>query len=306
MASDLVDLAPRRLGADGPLVGPLGFGAWRFTHGDVGRAAEVLETAVEAGLTLVDTADVYGLDWGGTGFGSVEETLGRALAVRPGLRERIVLATKAGIVPGVPYDSSAAHLTAAIEASLDRLGVESVELHQIHRPDLFTHPAEVADALAAAVEAGHIGAVGVSNHTPAQTEALAHHLASRGVPLVATQPELSVAATGPLRDGTLDLAARLSLRVLAWSPLAGGRLLSGEDVPPDLISALDELAAREEVDRAAVAVGFVLALPGQPVALVGSQTPERLVSLAENLTRLSLDRADCYRLIEASEGVALP
>lgn len=73
MPEGLVDLSPRGLGADGPEVGPLGFGAWRFTHDDAGRAAEVLEAAVEAGLTLVDTADVYGLDWGGEGFGSVEE-----------------------------------------------------------------------------------------------------------------------------------------------------------------------------------------------------------------------------------------
>lgn len=73
MPEGLVDLSPRGLGADGPEVGPLGFGAWRFTHDDAGRAAEVLEAAVEAGLTLVDTTDVYGLDWGGEGFGSVEE-----------------------------------------------------------------------------------------------------------------------------------------------------------------------------------------------------------------------------------------
>lgn len=300
-----MDLGPRRIGAEGPEVGPLGFGAWRFTHDD-GRAAEVLEAAVDAGLTLVDTADVYGLDWGGDGFGAVEETLGRALALRPGLRERIALATKGGIVPGVPYDSSGPALRAAIQASLDRLGTDQVELYQVHRPDLLAHPAEVADALADAVEAGWVGAVGVSNHTPAQTEALAQHLAARGVPLAATQPELSVAQLTAVRDGTLDLAARLGLAVLAWSPLAGGRVATGDGLRPDLLTALDDLAVREGVERTAIAVAFVLALPARPVTLLGSQSPDRLASLAEEVARVRLDRSDWYGLLQASEGVALP
>lgn len=306
MADRLVDLTPRSLGPDGPKVGPLGFGAWRFTHDDDGRAAEVLEAAVDAGLALVDTADVYGLDWGGRGFGSVEEALGRALALRPGLRERVVLATKGGIVPGVPYDSSGPVLRAAVQASLDRLGVDHVELYQVHRPDLLARPAAVADVLAEAVEDGTVGAVGVSNHTPAQTEALAHHLAARGVPLAATQPELSVAQLGPVRDGTLDLAARMDLAVLAWSPLAGGRVATGDGLRPDLRAALDDLATREGVGRAAIALAFVLALPARPVALLGSQSPERLATLAAEVGRVRLDRADWYRLLQASDGVALP
>ncbi len=304
MPDGLVDTAPRSLGPDGPSVGPLGFGAWRFTHDDDGHAADVLEAAVDAGLTLVDTAEVYGLDWGGRGLGSVEEAIGRALALRPGLRDRLVLATKGGILPPTPYDSSA--LRSALEGSLRRLGVDRVELYQVHRPDLFTHPAAVADALAGAVDDGLVGAVGVSNHTPAQTEALAHHLAARDVPLVATQPELSVVALDPVRDGTLDLAARMGLSVLAWSPLGGGRLATGEGVDPALAAALDELAAREGVDRAAVAVAFTLCLPTRPIALLGSQRPERLAAVARAVASVHLDRADCYRLVVASEGVPLP
>ena len=304
MPDGLVDTAPRTLGSDGPTVGPLGFGAWRFTHDDDGRAADVLEAAVDAGLTLVDTAEVYGLDWGGRGLGSVEEAMGRALALRPGLRDRLVLATKGGIRPPTPYDSS--DLRGAVEGSLRRLGVDHVELYQVHRPDLFAHPAEVADALAGAVDDGLVGAVGVSNHTPAQTEALAHHLAARDVPLVATQPELSVVALDPVRDGTLDLAARMGLRVLAWSPLGGGRVATGDGLAPALGTVLDDLADREGVDRAAVAVAFTLALPTRPVALLGSQRPERLAALAQAVASVHLDRHDCYRLVVASEGVPLP
>jgi len=196
----LVDATERTIG--GSLrCGPLGFGCWRFTHADTGDAQRVLEAALDAGLTLVDTADVYGLDWGGAGFGSVEERLGDVLRVAPHLRERMALATKGGIRPPVPYDSSAPALRAACEASLRRLGVERIDLYQVHRPDLFTHPGEVADTLAALVAEGKVAEVGVSNHTPAQHEALAAALADRGVRLAAAQVEYSAAHLDPLRDG---------------------------------------------------------------------------------------------------------
>src|SRR3546814_4139474 len=100
------------------------------------------------------------------------------------LRDGMLLATKGGIIPGVPYDSSAPYLASAIDASLRRLRTERVELWQIHRPDLLAHPQEIARTLEEAHGAGKIGAIGVSNFTPAQTSALAHFLP---VPLVSHQ-----------------------------------------------------------------------------------------------------------------------
>ena len=302
--ASLVHPGPRRL-ADGVEVGPIGFGTWRFTHDDPAHATTVLETALDAGMGLVDTADVYGLDWGGSGFGAVEELLGRVLADAPTLRDRMVLATKGGIRPGVPYDSSPDALRTACEASLRRLGVDVIDLYQVHRPDLFAHPGEVADALVELQRQGKVRLLGVSNHTPAQTEALAAALAERGSALATTQPELSAAELGAVRDGTLDLAARLSLVPLAWSPLAGGRLVSGEGVRPELVAVLDELAEREGTDRAGIAMAFVLAQPTRPVVLVGSQHPQRIATAAA-AARVHLDRGDAYRIIEAAEGVPLP
>ncbi len=304
-ATNLVDGSPRRIGRSGIACGPVGFGLWRFVHDDVATAHRVLEAALDAGLSLVDTADVYGLDWGGSGFGTAEELLGRVMAASPGLRDRMVLATKGGIRPPVPYDSGASSLRAACEASLRRLQVDAVDLYQVHRPDLFAHPAEVAGTLAALREEGKVREVGVSNHTPGQTDALATHLRAAGVELATTQPEYSVAHLDPLRDGTLDLAMRDGLAVLAWSPLAGGRLSSGDGIRPELLQVLDRLAEREGVDRAAVALAFVLAHPSRPVALVGSQNAERLRSAAR-ATSVRLDRSDLYELVQASEGAPLP
>ena len=91
-------------------------------------------------MNLIDNADVYGFDWGGEGFGACEELLGRVIKAKPDLRDQIVLSTKGGIVPPVPYDSSRQYLRSACEASLKRLQVEQIDLYQIHRPDIYTHP----------------------------------------------------------------------------------------------------------------------------------------------------------------------
>ena len=316
----LVRTTPRRLGPDGPEVGPLALGLWRFTGSDVGANAALVETGLDLGMNLVDLADVYGLDWGGTSFGACEANLGAVLDARPELRERMVLATKGGIVPPLPYDSGAAALRGACDASLQRLRTDRIDLYQIHRPDMFTHPAELADTLDGLIASGKVGAVGVSNYTPAQTRALAAHLDH---PLVSTQPEFSAACLDPMRDGTLDLCAETGIVPLAWSPLAGGRLVrqsplaggrlpsegegegEGEGVRPELLETLDRLAEREGVDRAAVCLAFVLAHPTAPVAIVGTQRIGRLAA-AQAALRVHLDRNDVYDVVEASEGVPLP
>ena len=303
MTHSLVQIRPRSLPAGLDPIGPLGFGTWRFTTDDLGAAHELVETALDVGMNLIDTADVYGLDYDGSGFGGNEELLGKVLAQAPGLRDRMVLATKGGIMPPIPYDSSDAYLRSAVEASLGRLGVDVIDLYQIHRPDMFAHPAQVAETLSSLVGEGKIRAVGVSNHTPAQHDALIAHLGD--LPLATSQPEYSPAFLGPLRDGTFDLCMRDGIVPLAWSPLGGGRLMSGENVPAALIATLDGLAEREGVDRAAICYAFVLAHPSAPVALLGTQNPDRLRAAVAALN-VTLDRNDVYRIVQDSEGVPLP
>ena len=301
MDRNLVTSAPRRF-IHGPTLGAIGFGCWRLTGTSDSDNSRLVSTAVDLGMNLIDNADVYGLDWNGTGFGACEESLGRVLSRDPSLRDRIVLATKGGIIPGVPYDSSAEYIVAACESSLRRLAVDHVDLWQIHRPDHFTHPQEIASAFSSLHSRGLVGAFGVSNHTPAQTRALVAHVDS---PLVSTQPEFSCTALGAMRDGTMDLCVETGMVPLAWSPLAGGRLATGNDVRPELIDVLDDLAGRENSTRSAIAVAFVLAHAARAVALVGTQTPDRLVEVSA-ATRVRLDRADVYRIIQASDGMPLP
>lgn len=300
--SNIVDSAPRKLGSF--QIGPIAYGLWRFTDDDLATARSLIEAALDSGMNLIDTSDVYGFDWGGTGFGTVEALLGRVLASSPALRDRMVLATKGGISPPTPYDSSAAYLRSACEASLRRLNTEVIDLYQIHRPDMLTHPGEVGETLSALRSEGKIIEVGVSNYTPDQTEALAAHL---DFPIASTQPEYSVLHLEPLRDGTLDLCMRDGLLPLAWSPLGGGRVFAtgAEGTNGELSSVLDSLAEREDVDRAAIALAFVLAHPSRAVPIIGTQSPDRIRASLGAL-EVSLDRADVYAIIQASEGVALP
>lgn len=302
MSSNLVSSTGRQLGSEGPSIGALGYGTWRLTADDVSHNQHLIETALEAGMNLIDTADVYGLDHGGTGFGQNEERLGQVLAAAPELRDKMVLATKGGIMPPLPYDSSGDYLTAAVDASLTRLGVEVIDLYQIHRPDMFTHPANLAATLDGLVAAGKITMVGISNFTVDQYDALAAHL---NAPIVSTQPEFSVAHVEPMRDGMFDRAMRDGVIPLAWSPLAGGRVISGDDISPELLEVIDRLAEREGVDRAAIAYAFVLAHPSEPVALLGTQTPER-IEAASKAFDVHLDRNDAYDIVAASEGQPLP
>lgn len=301
MTSGLIDPNRRPLGRDFQ-VGPLAVGCWRLLARPDDELRAVVETGLDLGMNLVDTADIYGLGHGGKAFGEAEENLGRILAGAPHLRDRMVLATKGGIVPGVPYDSGRDAITAACEASLGRLGTDVIDLYQIHRPDMLTHPAELAESLDGLRAAGKIREAGVSNFTTAQHEALAAHLPFA---LASSQPEYSAARLAPLRDGTFDLCMRHRVLPLAWSPLGGGRLADGSGVRAELLAVLDRLAEREGVDRATLAVAFVLAHPSRPVALLGTQRPGRLARLA-GATAVHLDRSDVYDVIEASEGVRLP
>ena len=295
------------LGNSGLSVAPLGWGMWRL--GEPGEASprERVEAALEAGCTLFDTADVYGYR-PGSGFGTAESLLGAVLREAPQLRARMVLATKAGIVPPVPYDSSAEHLLAACDASLQRLGVECIDLYQIHRPDLLAHPSEVAQALERLRRAGKIRAAGVSNYSAPQFEALAAHLPFA---LASVQNEFSPLAIEGLDDGTLDAAMRRGTAVIAWSPLAQGRLataageLSDSPRTDRVIAALEAIARRDGTSRTAVAYAWVMAHPARPVPLIGSQNPARIRE-ARTAYAVHLTREDWYGILAAARGARLP
>jgi predicted oxidoreductase len=289
-------------------IGRIAYGCWRFAGTDVATAREKIETALEVGMHLIDTADIYGYDGSepapGGGFGDAEDLLGRVLDATPGLRDRMVLATKGGITPPVPYDSSPGYLRDACDASLRRLRTDVIDLYQIHRPDLLAHPAEVAGTLDELVTSGKVRAIGVSNFTVAQTRALQPHL---DTPLVSTQPEFSPLALDPITDGTLDHAMETGLVPLAWSPLAGGRL-AGE--PSDeraraVAVVCDRLADEFGVTRSAILLAWAMRHPAGLVPIIGTQQLDRIRECARALD-VELTSSQWYEILVAGRGEPMP
>jgi predicted oxidoreductase len=294
--------AVRPLYEGGPQVSGIGWGMWRFSGDDVAAAEARVAAALDAGVTLFDTADIYGPD-NNEPFGAAEALLGRVFQRNPGLARRMVIATKGGIVIGAPYDSSRAYLTSAIDASLTRMGVEHVALWQIHRPDILTHPSEIAEALTAAHKAGKIGAVGVSNYTASQVEAFAAYL---DLPVVSNQIELSPLEITPFTNGLTDQALARRMTVMAWSPLGGGRLGDPKDARGAAVAAaLDAKAAEAGVSRAAAAYSWIMAHPSRPIPLVGTQSVERIAEIPDAY-KPKWTRADWYAVLVAAMGAPLP
>jgi aryl-alcohol dehydrogenase-like predicted oxidoreductase len=292
----------RPLGKSGINISSLAWGMWRFAGDDLKAARAKIDAAFEIGVTLFDTADIYGPD-NDEPFGAAEALLGRLFAEDPSLRDRMVLATKGGIVMGVPYDSSPAYIASAIDASLKRLGVERIDLWQIHRPDILTHPQEVARSLDDAVASGKVRAVGVSNYTAAQVAALSRFLT---VPLASLQPEFSALALDPLDDRIMDTAMGNDMAVLAWSPLGQGRIGNPADERSRRVAAaLDAQAAKFGASRTAAAYSWIMAHPARPVPIVGTQNPARIREAADAY-KVRWTRKDWYDVLVASRGERLP
>jgi len=293
----------RPLGKSGILVSPVAWGMWRFAGNSEHEGRALIDAAFEAGVTLFDTADIYGFDGSG-GFGDAEALLGRIFAASPGLRDRMVLTTKGGITPPVPYDSSRDYLMAALDASLARMQVEQVDLYQIHRPDILTHPHEVARTLEDMVTSGKARSIGVSNYTPAQTATLASFLTN--VPIATQQPEFSPLFLDPMTNGLFDQAIEHDIAVLAWSPLGGGRIAKPTTPHETAVAdALDAVAAQFGVSRSIATYSWIMAHPARVIPIVGTQNVGRIAELRD-VFKVVWSRDDWYAVLTAARGEPLP
>lgn len=286
-----------------PGVRRFAYGLWRYSEDEIDAAVEMLSLARENGIDHFDTADVYG---GPNGFGGSERLLGSVRDRAPGLFEGAVLATKIGVERGSPYNSSRKYLIAACEGSLSRLRVERIDLLYIHRPDLLTHPADLAQTLDDLVTVGKVAAIGVSNFTTAQFDVLSRYMKT---PIRVHQLEFSAAHVDPLFDGTLDQAMAHGMAITVWSPLAGGRLGETNAAATPTISrvreTLQRIAEHTGVPPAAVALAFLHRHPAPVTPIIGTRKPERLRDcLKANACVLS--RSDWYAIVEACRGERMP
>ncbi len=282
---------------------------------NVKRAVAAFEASLDAGITFYDHADIYG----GT---ACESIFKQCLAAVPGSRERIFIATKVGIRSGY-YDHSPDYIRQSIRGSLDRMGLDYVDLYQLHRPDPLSHPAETAEVLDELVGQGLVKTIGVSNYYPQQTLALKKYLQA---PIVSNQISISLlrldpiyegAAGGPgsvdsAGDGVLDQCEELGITPLAYSPVGGGWLSGRREVPadrPDVQRTLDILRelgpAYGGATPTQLAVAWLLAHPARIIPLVGSNNPEHIREFA-GAAHIQLARQDWYKLWVAARGQRVP
>ena len=275
---------------------------------EAGLDGEKLRSFVHAcldlGIDTFDHAPVYG-------GGGCEQIFGEeVLKKEPGLREKIRIVTKAGIIlPGqrgnrhIYYDSTKENLLAEMDASLKRLSTDHVDLLLVHRPDVLSNPEETAEALEAIVDSGKALQVGVSNYEPAQFEALQKHCKYR---IAANQIEFSVKATYNFFNGVVDTAQKLGTALMAWSPLGGGSVFRGEDEQSLRLRAeLERIAGERGVSMDVVMYAFVLRHPADILLITGTMNPARIRAAVDALD-LKLTYDEWYAILAASRGFDVP
>lgn len=281
---------------------PLAAGAWRLveqTGGDVSAVHRWIDTSLELGIRSFDHADIYG-DF------EAEALFGRALSERPALRSEIELVSKCGIAKLSPrrpehrvlhIDSGGAQIIKAVERSLEALHTDHLDVLLLHRPDPLMDPRDVAEAFVKLRDQGKVRTFGVSNHS---VEAFALLESCLPFPLVTNQIELSLFHTSPMRDGTLAQLQHRNLAAMAWSPLAGGRLFRPEtDAERAACAVISRLAGEYGVEPSAIAIAWLLRLPGRVMPIIGTSNPTRFRQAAAG-AGVTLDRQDWFELFSAA------
>lgn len=280
------------------------------------EAANVIRTAFDCGINFFDHATCYGEN------GAAETRFSEAFPLTGLKREDIFIQSKCGICPErSEFDWTKENILFSVDDSLRRLGTDYLDTLLLHRPDLLFDPEEVAEAFDILEKAGKVRFFGISNLMPMQIELLKKYVHQ---PLVINQVQLSLEQSQlidqPLymnnkttqfsinRDGSaLDYCRLHDITVQAWSPLQigmfGGTFIDNPDFP-QLNAALRDIAEREDVSKAAVAIAWILRHPAKMQAIIGTMNPEHIRDIC-SAADVTLSHHDWYTLYLAS-GKFLP
>jgi len=271
------------------------YGMWRLGDDADTSPAHVeakIESCLAQGITTMDQADIYG------GY-MAEEILGAALRAAPALKDRIEIVTKCDIVAPVGrheaarvkyYDTGRAHITQSVEDSLRLMGIETIDLLLIHRPDPLMDHHETGATLDDLVASGKVRSVGVSNFRPWDWELLQSAMTTR---LVTNQIEISVLAHHPFTNGDIAFLQRHGIPPMAWSPLAGGALFTPENKA--IHDRLAAIAARHDSDVTSLVVAWLLAHPARIMPVMGTNSLDRIARFGD-AANIGLDRETWYEI----------
>lgn len=298
-----------KLSPNAPEVSALAYGVWRLADDPSGsspaRVRAKIDTCLELGITTFDHADIYGLY-------TCEGLFGAALKEAKHLRDQMEIVTKCCINvpcenrPGARlahYDATPSNIAQCVDRSLRELHTDRIDVLLIHRPDWLTNAADTAAGLQAVMKAGKVRSVGVSNYNTHQSALLAKYL---GHAPVTNQVEINLQRMDAIYDGTLDQCQLLDSHPMAWSPLAGGKIMMANDEATVRLRAkLLELSQQHGVTPEAIAIAWIAALPSQPQVVIGTNQLSRIRdAAAANAVRL--ERQQWYDIWEAAKGHSVP
>ena len=291
-------------------------GMMRISSLSAKEVERLIDTALDSGINAFDLADCYA-------DGLCERRVGKVLASRPDLRDRMWIQSKCGIRRdnGLKYfDFSGEHITEAIDGILTRLNIDHIDSLLLHRPDALMEPYEINEAIGAAVNSGKIIDFGVSNMNPMMIEMLSRDVTER---ISVNQIQLSAAFTpsidaglhvnmstdsGIVRDGSILEYCRFNNIVIqAWSVLQYGffeGVFIGNPKFPELNKVLARIAEENNVTPEAIAIAWVLRYPGPMQAVIGTTKPLRIEQMAL-AADIELSRREWYEIYQAA-GNTLP
>ncbi|MCF2904203.1 aldo/keto reductase [Octadecabacter sp. CECT 8868] len=274
------------------------YGMWRLGDVDDTSPKTVqakIEACLEQGITTMDQADIYG------GY-MAEEIMGAGLT--QSIKDQIEVVTKCDIlipagryenVPGKYYDTSREHILASVDHSLRLMGIDKIDVLLIHRPDPLMDHHETGAALDEVVASGKVRAVGVSNFKLHDWTLLQSAMKTQ---LVTNQIEVSLSAHDAMTNGDLAFLQERGIAPMAWSPLGGGALMTEDNA---LGRVMDEVAGENGVDRAAVAVAWLLAHPSKILPVMGTNNLSRIKGFSDAF-KVDMSRTTWFKLYEAALG----
>lgn len=272
---------------------------------------KLISSCIDSGINFFDHADIYS-------DGLCEEKFGNYLRNHPHLRDKITIQTKCGIVIGKKYDFTTKHLLECVEGSLKRLHAEQLDVLLLHRPDALCQPEEVASVFDKLQKDGKVRYFGVSNHNSYQIELLQKYCNQR---LIFNQMQFGPAHTAMIdeglnvntcssaatvRDGmVLDYCRLKDITIQPWSPFGtpSGTLIGNANYVP-LNEQLEKLAAKYGLTPSAVVIAWILRHPSKMQPIVGTTSPERILSMAK-ATDVCLSHDEWYDVYR-SAGNTLP
>jgi predicted oxidoreductase len=285
------------------IAGTMKWGAWGSKF-STDQYLKIIEECISLGVTTFDHADIYG-------HYTTEADFGKALKLKPELRDQMQLISKCGICMVTPnrpqhkikhYDTSREHIVRSVENSLANLHTEYLDMLLIHRPDPLMDPDEIAEAFAHLQHQGKVNHFGVSNFTPSQTELILSRF-----PLVTNQIELSVLHLEHFLDGTLDQCIHKNIVPMAWSPLGGGNLFAQleDERNKRIVAVASMLADKYNAGPDQILLSWLIQHPSGVIPVLGTSRIER-VQAAMDATSISMTREEWFMLWRASIGREIP